>query len=44
MIIVYMNLFSGINQNTDFPSFGYSEVPGGKPLLGGGSLGISKLT
>lgn len=42
VIIVYMNLFSDIAHSSISPLIGFSEVPGDKPLLGGGSLGISK--
>lgn len=42
LIIVYMNLFSNIAHSSVSPLIGISQVPGGNPLLGGGSLGISK--
>lgn len=42
IIIVYMNLFSNIAHSSISPLIGFSQVPGGKPLLGGGSLGVSK--
>ena len=42
MIIVYMNLFSDIAHTSISPLIGTAKVPGAKPLLGGGSLGISK--
>ncbi|MBT2667840.1 extracellular solute-binding protein [Bacillus sp. ISL-4] len=42
MIIVYMNLFSTIAHSAISPLIGFSSVPGDKPLLGGGSLGVSK--
>lgn len=44
MIIVYTNLFSDIHRQPDFPSLGFADVPGGKPLLGGGSLGVSRFS
>src|SRR5690625_3195493 len=42
IIIVYMNLFSDIAHSSISPLIGFSQVPGDNPLLGGGSLGISK--
>lgn len=42
MIIVYMNLFSDIAHTSISPLIGIAKVPGAKPLLGGGSLGVSK--
>lgn len=42
MIMVYMNLFSYINNRNILPLVGYAQVPGNRPLFGGGSLGISK--
>lgn len=44
IIIVYMNLFSNIAHSSISPLIGFSQVPGDKPLLGGGSLGISKFS
>ncbi|MFF2154334.1 extracellular solute-binding protein [Paenibacillus chitinolyticus] len=42
MLIVYMNLFSNIAHSEISPLVGFAEVPGQQPLLGGGSLGVSK--
>ncbi|QIQ21042.1 extracellular solute-binding protein [Zophobihabitans entericus] len=42
MVIVYMNLFSHMTRRNIAPSIGYVDVPGQQPLLGGGSLGMSK--
>ncbi|MDR7343395.1 DNA-binding LacI/PurR family transcriptional regulator/ABC-type glycerol-3-phosphate transport system substrate-binding protein [Pantoea alhagi] len=42
MLIVYMNLFTDVAHSEISPLIGYAPVPGGAPLLGGGSVGISK--
>lgn len=42
MIIVYMNLFCQLAHHDLSPLIGYAPVPGNKPLLGGGSIGMSK--
>lgn len=41
MLIVYMNLFTDVAHSAISPLIGYAPVPGGTPLLGGGSVGIS---
>ncbi|MCS7463361.1 extracellular solute-binding protein [Paenibacillus doosanensis] len=42
MLIVYMNLFSHVAHSPIAPLIGFSQVPGHSPLLGGGSLGVSR--
>lgn len=42
MLIVYMNLFSCVLNPEILHLTGYAAVPGDKPLLGGGSLCMSK--
>lgn len=42
MLIVYSNLFSEVAYGEMAPLIGYATVPGGIPLLGGGSIGVSK--
>jgi multiple sugar transport system substrate-binding protein len=42
MVIVYMNLFLHIGHQAISPLVGFAPVPGQQPLLGGGSLGMSK--
>lgn len=42
MLIVYMNLFSHLSTKNILPLIGFGPVPGNKPLLGGGSLAMSK--
>lgn len=44
MLIVYMNLFSDVAHSEISPLTGFASVPGSKPLLGGGSIGISKFS
>lgn len=44
MLIVYMNLFSEVAHSEISPLTGFAPVPGGRPLLGGGSIGISKFS
>lgn len=42
MLIVYYNLFSEAAHSEIAPLTGYAAVPGGVPLLGGGSIGVSR--
>ncbi|WP_392565474.1 extracellular solute-binding protein [Utexia brackfieldae] len=42
MLIVYMNLFYYITNKNIAPLLGYTTVPDLHPLIGGGSIGISK--
>ncbi|MCX8960402.1 extracellular solute-binding protein [Erwinia psidii] len=42
MLLIYNNLFSNVAHSNLSSSIGYSVVPGGKPLLGGGAIGIAK--
>lgn len=42
MLIVYTNLFSYGTLKKMLPLIGYTNVPGNRPLLGGGALGMSK--
>lgn len=42
MLIVYMNLVYGVFKHDILPLIGCAAVPGNKPLLGGGSLCMSK--
>jgi DNA-binding LacI/PurR family transcriptional regulator/ABC-type glycerol-3-phosphate transport system substrate-binding protein len=42
MLNVFMNLFNDVAHSPSAPLLGYAPVPGKKPLLGGGSLGISR--
>lgn len=44
MLIVYMNLFYGVFNHRILPLTGYAAVPDNKPLLGGGSLCMSKFS
>lgn len=42
MLLVYNNLLSNVAGNELSSTIGYSIVPGSKPLLGGGSIGVIK--
>lgn len=42
MLNVFMNLFNDVAHSPSAPSLGYAPVPGKTPLLGGGSLGVSR--
>lgn len=42
MLNVFMNLFNDVAHSPSAPLLGYAPVPGKMPLLGGGSLGISR--
>lgn len=44
MAIVYMNLFLYMGYHSISPLIGFAPVPGQHPLLGGGSLGMSKFS
>ncbi|MBH2546282.1 extracellular solute-binding protein [Serratia marcescens] len=42
MLNVFMNLFNDVAHSPVAPSLGYAPVPGNVPMLGGGSLGVSR--
>ncbi|EJD6370220.1 extracellular solute-binding protein [Providencia rettgeri] len=42
MNIAYMNLFNDVAHSPMSNSIGYAQVPGGKPQIGGGVLGMSR--
>lgn len=42
MLNVFMNLFNDVAHGPSAPSLGYAPVPGKMPMLGGGSLGVSR--
>lgn len=44
MLIMYMNLFNDVAHSPLSPTIGYAPVPGNRPQMGGGTLGMSRFS